>query len=172
MIKNNNKNRGFTLVEIVLYMLIVSVVLFAIMSFSMQIFSANSRSVNMQEIGTNMDFISNKISSVIQNANVINTGACIFDTDIGKISLTVPTVNETPTDIYLENQAIYLKEGNGTATKISSDFIKCTQLKFIRVTQSKTPDMVILDMTCSPVNDETDTVIEELKVHTSISLRR
>lgn len=172
MIKIYNKNRGFTLIEISLYMLIVSVVLFAIMSFSMQIFGANSRSVNMQETGTNMDFVSNKIISVIQNANSINTGNCILNNDIGKISLNVPLVNKSPADIYLQDQSIYLKEGSGNATKINSDFTKCTQLKFVRVTQAKTPDMIILDMRCSPIHDEIDPVVEELKVHTSISLRR
>jgi len=170
--KNIKKNEGFTLLEILLYMVIATIVLFAIMSFSMQIFGTNSKSLNMQEIGTNMDFISNKISTSIQSASSINVASCVFDNDAGKLSLNMTDVNKSPTEIYMQGETIYLKEGAGNAVKINSDFVKCAQLKFTRITQLKTPDMVIVDMECEPIHDDMTPVVQKLKIHTSISLRR
>jgi len=172
MMKNFAKNRGFTLIEIVLYMVIVTIILFAIMSFSIQIFGTNSHAVSVQEIETNIDFISNKISATVKNASSIDVANCIFDNDLGKLSLNVPAPQKSPTIFYLQNGVIYIKEVSGSIMKMNSDYTQCPQLRFSRVTQIKTPDLIVMDMRCEPISVETMPVIPNLHIHTSMSLRR
>lgn len=172
MIKNITKNRGFTLLEILLYMLIASGILFAIMSFALQIMEVSKKSSDMQEIETNIDYISNKLSSVIKTANSIDNENSTFNNDIGKLSLNVPDGAKSPTLFYLENEAVYLKEGATADVKITSDFVKCTQLKFVKVTTAKSPDQVVFDMQCEPINSDLAALKQELSIHTTISLRK
>lgn len=172
MIKSITKNRGFTLIEILLYMLIVTIMLFAIMSFAMQVMTVNTKSVNIQEIQTNIDYIGNKFSSSIQSASSIDDGNSIFDNDIGTLSLNMPDLGKSPTAIYLENSEVYLQEGSSQAVKISSDSMKCTQLKFTKIVQAKTPDMVTIDMQCEPLHLDLAGQGQTSKIHTSVSLRK
>src|SRR3989339_1345201 len=139
IIKNKvlpDERHGFTLIEILLYMIVASVVLFAIMDFAIQISIVNKKTTNMQEIVTNMDFISTKITSSIQSATSINNGNCIFDNDIGKLSLNVFTPTKSPTTFYLQDSMVYLQEGANNAIKINSDSMKCTKLKFEKISQT------------------------------------
>ena len=172
MIKTFTKNKGFTLLEMLLYMLIASGILFAITSFALQIMEVSKKSSDMQEIQTNIDYISSKLSSTIQIADSIDNGNSIFENDIGKLSLNIPDEGKSPTVFYLEDEAVYLKEGVGAALKINSDFVKCTQLKFVKVTTAKSPDQVVFDMQCEPINSDLAALKQELSIHTTISLRR
>jgi len=164
--------RGFTLLEILIYFAIISTILYAIMSFSLQILVVSKKSSNLQEIQTNIDLISNKIVYAIQNANSIDNGNSIFENDIGKLSLNVPNSGKSPTWFYLENSAIYLKEGLNSAIKLSSDSIKCAQLKFIKISSPKVPDQVMIDAQCEPVNSDIKNLEQKVSIHTSISLRK
>jgi hypothetical protein len=158
--------------EILLYMVIVTVMLFTIMNFALQVLTVNTQSVNIQEIQTNIDYIGNKISSSTQTASSIDNGNSIFDNDTGKLSLNMADAGKSPTMIYLESSAVYLKEGSSSATKISSDSMKCTQLKFIKITQTKIPDMVTFDMQCEPLRSDLAGTGQILKIHSSVSLRK
>jgi hypothetical protein len=153
-------------------MTIVATMLFAIMNFAMQILKVNTKSVNIQEIQTNIDYIGNKIASSIQNASAIDDGNSIFDNDIGKLSLNMTDLIKSPTIIYLQNSEVYFREGGEMATKISSDSMKCTQLKFVKIIQSKTPDMIMIDMQCEPLQSDLAGTGQISKIHTSVSLRK
>ncbi|MFA6917830.1 MAG: prepilin-type N-terminal cleavage/methylation domain-containing protein [Candidatus Gracilibacteria bacterium] len=170
--KDINKQKGFTLIELLLYMTIASIVLFAIMSFSIQIITVNKKSSDMQEIETNLDYIANKITSAVLGANSIDDNDCIFNNDSGKLTLNMADSGKTPTGFYLENEAVYIQEADNEAIKLSSDFIKCSQLGFSKITTPKSPDQVILDLKCEPVNSDLANLQQELKIHTSISLRK
>lgn len=166
------KNRGFTLLEILLYLGISSVVLFAIMSFSLQILGINKKSSNTQEIQTSMEVISNRLSTTIQSASTIDMLNSIFDQDVGKISLTLNDIEKSPTDIYLQNENIYLKQGANSAVKMNSDFVKCTQLKFTEISAPKAPTQVMIDYACAPINSDLQVLKDNFTHHTSISLRQ
>jgi type II secretory pathway pseudopilin PulG len=164
--------QGFTLLEILLYFAVISIILYAIMSFSLQILIVSKESSNLQEIQTNMDFIVNKITYTIQNSNSIDTGNSTFDNDTGKLSLNVPNLGKSPTSFYLETNAIYMKEGSSAAIKANSDSMKCTQLKFTKISSPKIPDQVMIDIKCEPINSEIKNLEQEVSIHTSISLRK
>lgn len=172
MTQNYHNKRGFTLLEILLYLAMSGIILFAIMSFSLQIIDLNKKNSDMQEIQTGMDFVNNKLALTIQSASSIDEINSIFGNDIGKLSLTVIDATKSPTLIYLQDQSLYLKEGNGSPAKVNSDFVKCTQLKFTQVATPKAPDQVVIDLQCEPVHSDLATLKQNYSLHTSISLRK
>lgn len=166
------EKKGFTLMEIMLYMMIATGILFAIISFSMQIMKISQKSTNIQEIQTNMDYIVNKLSSVIKSANGINALNSTFGADDGSIGLNVSNLGKSPTVFYMEDSQIYLKEGSGDELKLNSDFTKCEKFKFEKITTPKFPDQIMIDLECEPINNDMDNSIQKLSIHTTVSLRR
>jgi len=163
---------GFTLIEITLYMLIATIILFVAMNFFMNVSQTNSKSINMQEINSNIDFISGKIFATIRSADSVDDANSVFEDDAGILSLNMSDPAKTPTKIYMTDGEIYFKEGASEDIKISSDFIKCTRLNLSKISQSKTPDMITIDMSCEPVNTESIPGNMDLGIHTSILLRK
>jgi len=171
MRKITRRNKGFTLMEIMLYMTIASGILFAIISFSMQIMEVSKKSSDMQEIETNIQYIANKLSLAVQTAISIDDNNSNFENDEGTLYLHMSDMAKSPTIFYLENEEVILDEGSNTNIKLNSDFTKCTQLRFAKVETPKFPDQVIIDLQCEPINSDLAALKQELSIHTTISLR-
>lgn len=169
MINKMKKIRGTTLVEMAFYFVIVGVVLFVAMNFAIQTINVSKQSENIHELQANIDFMSQKIVSVVKWADSIDETNSIFDNDIGKLSLNTPT--NSPTLFYVENGDIYTKEGSNSAIKINSHSITCTKLRFQKITYNKAPDHIIIDATFEPTYTEITNLEQTLSFHTSVSLR-
>ncbi len=72
MINVIKAQKGFTLLEILLYFAIVGVILVAIFTFSFSLFDLTGKSDVLHELQTNVGFIVNKISKTAKQAESIN----------------------------------------------------------------------------------------------------
>lgn len=172
MIKSINKTIGTSLVEVVFYFAIVGVLLLAATNFGIQVANVAKQSENLHEIQANIDFMSQKIVSTMQIADSIDDGGSTFDSDIGQLSLNVPAASKSPTIFYLSGENIYVKEGTSAAIRINSDSVKCTKLRFEKISYPKTPDQVIIDTTFEPKYTDIPNLEQTLQFHTSVSLRK
>jgi hypothetical protein len=172
MIKQILDNKGTSLLEIAFYFIIVAVVLFASMSFAIQTIDITKQSENLHELQTNIDFMSQQIVSVVRTADSIDDGNSLFDNDEGKLSLNVSDSGKSPTKFYVSDGDIYTKEGLNSEIKINSESIKCTLLRFQKVTYPKAPDQIVIDATFEPANTLTTKFEQTLSFHTSVSLRK
>jgi len=171
-IKKLVKEKGLTLIEILLYFFVLSIVLTSLLSFSIHILNISSKSDNMHELQVNIEFISEQIIETIQIADAINDSGSVFDNDIGTLSLNVSDAYNNPINFYLKNGEIYQKKGANTAVKITSDLITCSQLRFSKVVVNKVPDQVVIDFQCAPLNNERSDIASDISFHNSISLRK
>lgn len=171
-IKKIIKEGGMSLIEILLYFGLLSIVTTAVLSFSIQVLNLSGKSDINNELQSNIEFVMKKITASIHTADGVNDANSIFDNDTGKLALNVPTPVSSPTSYYLSNGAIYLSEGAQTAVKMSSDFISCTQLKFTKVEVNKAPDQIIIDVFCQPLNTEYQGVVSDMSLHTTVNLRK
>lgn len=167
-----NKKEGFTLVEILFYFVILSFMLVSIMSFSITVLNLTKESDNLHEIQAGIDYISQKIIYTVETASSINVAESIFDNNNGKLSLNMSVAGNSPTSFYLLDGAVYIKEGEQAAVKINSDSIRCTELKFQKISYTKTPDQVVIDAEFEPLNSEISNLRQVLPFHTSVSLRK
>ncbi len=166
------EKQGTTLVEISLYFAIVGIVLLAAMTFSIQILRVTHQAKNMHELQSNIDLISHKITQTIQEAESIDNAGSVFENDQGTLSLNVLEPAQSPTKFYYSDEAVYIKKGAAAATKISSEGIKCTQLRFEKIQYDKTPDQIIVDAQFEPLYTDIPNLDHTMSFHTSISLRK
>lgn len=119
--------RGFTLIEILIYSVIVTV----IFSFSLlavyQIIDFNERVFAWEELTANQKFLLQKISWVLQNVDTVNSPVA----GAGGPGLSVNKLNYSynPLVISLDNGAVKLTSG-ATATPLTNDYVNITGLNF------------------------------------------
>jgi type II secretory pathway pseudopilin PulG len=99
-------NKGMTLVEIIIYVAILSLVSTAFITISINMMSLKTKSVSQQEIGHNLRFISQKINYEIRNAKSIST------TTPTSITLILSNASRSPTVFDLNNGNIRMGFGS------------------------------------------------------------
>ncbi len=172
MIQKFKKQSATTLIEIIFYFVIVSVLLLAAMNFSIQILNVSKESDNFHEIQSNIDFVSQKIISTIEEADSINDADSIFNNNNGRLSLNMPSAEISPTVFYISNGDVYIQEGLNPAIKINSTSIECILLKFQVVSYVKAPDQIVIDASFKPKYTDIKNLEQTLPLHTSVSLRK
>lgn len=105
------KKAGFTFIELILYMAIVTVMLSALVPFAWNIIGAASKSNTEQEVFSQARFISERIKYEIRNSIGINS---VTATSISLITATNPTV----IDVLSGN--IRIKQGAGAVVVLNS----------------------------------------------------
>lgn len=104
-------NKGITLIEIILYVAILSLISTAFITMSINIMSLKTKSISQQEIGSNLLLISQKINHEIRNAKSISSttpssltlalsdnarNPTIFDLNNGNIRMGFGTTGNCP----------------------------------------------------------------------------
>ncbi len=107
--------KGFTYIELILYISIVSIMLATLIPFAWNMVEGGTQSAVQQEVSSNTRFISERIKYEIRNATGINTGAGNTDCSItdAKISLVNNTASLNPTVITYDsiNSDVIIKQG-------------------------------------------------------------
>lgn len=109
-----NENKGFTLVELILYIAIITIVLSALVPFAWNTVETGVKSAVQQEVNANARYISERIKYEIRNATGINSVAAT------SISLATSTPATNPTVIDLSGGNIRIKQGAGSAVNLNS----------------------------------------------------
>src|SRR3989344_1009704 len=106
--------KGFTLVEFILYISIVGVILVSFMYYLIDISTSSTKSDAIAEVGHNSRIAMEKISREIRNTVDINTGASVFDSHPGTLSLKTLDSNTDPTIINISGTTLQIKRGAGS----------------------------------------------------------
>lgn len=165
-------DRGTTLVEMVLYFVLVGTILFAAMIFALQILTIRAVSENRNELTTNRDFIIEKIGAYIREADSINEENSIFDNDAGALSLNKSLATLTPITIFVSNGNLFVQKGTSDPERLNSDFVTVQSLRFHRVTFPKTPDQIVIDGVLASLAADIPNLNKTADIHISFSLRR
>src|SRR6267154_1335652 len=99
--------KGFTFVETILYVSIVSIILTALIPFAWDIIETGNQSAVQQEVSSNARYISEEIKYQIRNASGINS---VTSSSIS-LSETISAIN--PTVITWTAPNITIKQGVG-----------------------------------------------------------
>lgn len=131
-------SRGFTLIELVLYVAIVAIVLGGLVQLAWAITGSATKSATQEEVASQARYVSERIKAEIRNANGINTGTSTFDTNLAitptaQLSLSVAAPND-PTLITVASGKAMLKQGTATAVSLNSDRSTVTDLTFSNYT--------------------------------------
>jgi len=152
--------KGFSFIELILYVAIITIVLSAIIPFALTIITSAAKSNTQQEVFSQARFISEKIKYEIRNAVGINS------VSTESISLATDDVSTDPTIISLTSGDVTIKKGSGSAVLINSDFVTITGLTFTNNTSvdNKTKNISFV----LSLEDNLTSVRQEYKASTSI----
>lgn len=131
-------NKGFTLIEILIYIAIIGGVVATFVSFALQITNSRNKTYAVQEVQANIRTALGIVTQKIRSANSINTSTSIFDVDPGYLSLamTSSTLNPTIFGLNQDNGVLEMKEGTSASSTITADEVNITNLQFTNLTDS------------------------------------
>lgn len=112
--------KGFSLIEILIYIVIVGVIAIVFVTFVIDITVSAQKSRVNQEVQQQLRFSMQRIIQEIQAADDINTGASTFDLHPGVLSLATDDVSTNPTLFSLNNGQLEITEGVAAAQALTS----------------------------------------------------
>lgn len=142
--------KGFTLVELLLYIAIVSIIVFS--SASLLQFTLESRVKNqtIAEVEQEGVQVMQLITQTIRNGTAINLPT--IGNSSALLSINVVTGANSPTIFDLSSGRVRIKEGSGVATNLTSSKVTVTNLNFQNLSRTSTPNTIRISFTISYVN--------------------
>ncbi|MFS8130468.1 MAG: type II secretion system protein J [Candidatus Dojkabacteria bacterium] len=137
--------RGFSLVETLLYIAIMSTVVVALVSFLSVNQNTAARNQTINEVEQNGAQIMQLITQTIRNSTSI-TGP-VVGTPGSTLTLVVSDGAKSPTIFDLTLGAIRIKEGTGTAFSISSNRVTASALTFTNLKPGSQKDSIKIQFT-------------------------
>lgn len=117
------KKQGFTLIELILYIAIITIVMSALIPFAWSIIEGGVKSGIEQEVSSQARYVSERIKYEIRNANSINS--------ISTLSIDLNTKTNATTVIDLAGGKVRIKYGaGGTPVNLNSNDTNITSLTF------------------------------------------
>ncbi len=145
-----NKNSGFTLVELLLYISIASIIVFT--SASMLQFTLQSRVKNqtIAEVEQEGAQVMQLITQTIRNGTLINSPT--IGNSGASLSVNVVTGSNSPTVFDLSSSAMRIKEGAGVAVNLTSSKVTVSNLNFQNLSRAGTPNTIRVSFTITYTN--------------------
>ncbi len=128
LLKKLSTPKGFTFIELILYISIVTIMLTAIVPFGWNIIINSKKNTVEQEVFSQARYISERLKYEIRNANDIN--------NVASDSVSLNTSLDPVTVIDLSNGKIRIKYGAQEAINLNSDDTNVSGLIFTDYTSS------------------------------------
>lgn len=142
--KTTPYKKGFTLLEVILYLAIVSTLVFGIGSFVEIVSASRVKSQTMTEVDQQALQIISSITETIRNAESVSTPLLGQEEQ----SLTVLDSIGTPTTIGLDGQRIIINRGSGVV-QLSNNRVSIDSLAFKNLSRVDTPTIIQITITLS-----------------------
>lgn len=129
-----NMKKAFTLIEVLLYITIVTIIMSSLVLFAWNVVILGAKNNTQQELYAQGRIVSERILSEIRKANDLNTGTSNFDVNLAtnaslQLSLVADSPNN-PTLFSVSSGILMIKQGAAAATPLHSNTISVTSLIF------------------------------------------
>jgi Tfp pilus assembly protein PilW len=146
----SGKQSGYTLIELLLYVVIVGSLLTATSLFFSAATSARIKSQSVSEVEQQGTFAMQYMARTIRNASAVTAPA--IGASANQLTTTVPTANLSPTIFSLSGTTLQVKEGAAAAVPLTSGDVQVTSLTFKNLSRSATAEVVQISMTLIRTN--------------------
>jgi len=141
---------GFTLIEFLIYIAIVSSILVLISGFLWNIVFGNIKETAYQEVQQNGRFALTKISQEIKRATGINSP--LAGGSANSLSLAMADPNFNPTIFDLADGKLRITQGANPPIELTTDQVIISNLQFSNLSYEGTPGAIRIEMTISHLN--------------------
>lgn len=153
---SNTKNlpvgrRGFTLVEVLLYVSIFGTIITTISFFLYTMLSMQVKNQAISEVEQQGIQVMQMIMQTTKDARGINSPTSGNDTSL---SLDVIVPANDPTVFDLSSGVIRIKEGSGSAINLTSNRVEATDLIFQNLSKTGTLGTIRIEFTLTHINPE------------------
>ena len=130
--------KGFTLVETIIFIGIISIVLVAFVRFVLSISTAREKNFVVAEVQDQARHAMDVLGQRIRLADSILTASSTFDVDPSVLALTMTssTINPTVFQLTADNGILQITEGSGSAVSITGDNLRVTRFLVTDTTSS------------------------------------
>ncbi|MFC1645112.1 PilW family protein [Patescibacteria group bacterium] len=151
-LKNIKTKKGFTLVELLLYVSIASAMMFSLVAFAMMTVESNVKNQAVIDVEQQGVQIMQLVKQVIRNSEGINSPA--QGVSSGTISMDVVNVGDDPTIFDVSSGVFRITEGVGSAIDITNSRVTVSGLSFYNLSRTDTPGVVRIQFTITHNNPE------------------
>ena len=148
---NATKNRGYTLIELLLYVVILGMLLGSVVSFFGMVTEARVKNQTVAEVDEQGTMVMDYMTQTIRNASSISAPAA-GGVAASSLTLVVPTAVLSPTIFSLSGTTLQIKEGTAAAVPLTNGKVQISGLSFKNLTRSGTSGIVQVSFTISRVN--------------------
>lgn len=166
---------GFTLIEVLIYLGILSLIVVALLSFDVSVISSRSKTMVVEEVQANARIALDLVSQKIRGAQGINVGASVFGSDPGVLSLAMANATQNPTvfNLSADDGRLQITEGSsGTPVFVTSKDVEVTNLVFTNYSQPGEREHIRIDITVRYKNAGSVDYSYSYSAHTSVSVRQ
>lgn len=139
-------HNGFSIIELIIYLAIFSLLVLALSSVFWQVLQNNNRQLAITELMANANLISHQIGLAVKNAQGINQPATPGQTT-NQLSLATTSSSTNPTIFSLQDQKINLGEGANPSQPLTTDRIRVNNFTITNLTSSATSTLGIIKLT-------------------------
>ena len=125
--------RGSTLLELLMYIALFAIVLVAISYFAMEFMLAVGKAAAMQDVQRNGRFAVARLAIDVREADSINFGSSVFDSDSGTLSLATANAATNPTIYTVTGGVLTVQQGAGAALPLTNSKVQITQFRLENV---------------------------------------
>lgn len=143
--KSKLKTKGFTLIEVIVYIAVLSIVITTVISFLLWTMQANNKSGAIREVLNNEQRILAVITEEVRSAQSIYTPTTT------STQLSLETMNNIPDgedmtyeDFYLASSTLFLKREEQDPIQLNSDDVLIKNLNFTIVSNTSTYPSVLI----------------------------
>lgn len=160
--------RGFTLVEFILYIAISSIVVVTLTRGVLMLLQTRGKIALSLPVQQELRFATRRITETIRNAVAVNPApASVFGSPNGMLSLAMSGSLRSPTVFSLSGSTIIASEGLTPAIALTSPSIVVQQLQFENFSAPLTPGTVKILIQAKDVANQ-----KTFNLETSVSLRQ
>jgi type II secretory pathway pseudopilin PulG len=129
-------SQGFTLIEVILYVSLVSIVASMLTIFAVQFLQLRSRSISQEDVLQQDRFIMDRILRNVRSSPGIDTGGSTFDDDNGVLALKGQTASAPRITYRIESNAITEAIGSASSIVLHTSTFHAAALRFHQAVSS------------------------------------
>lgn len=121
------RDGGFTLLEVLIYCLIVGVALTAAVSFSFEFVTSRAKGEAIQETERNAHLAMARLAAEVRQAQGINAGSSVFGSNPGTLSLVAANPADDPIVFSVNGGVLQVQQGAGPVLPLTSSKVQVSE---------------------------------------------
>lgn len=144
--QTTKSNKGFTLIEVLIYIAISSVVIGAVSSYFFNLMKTYGVGRNQLVITNNLSSIMEKMSLDLRYADDVDDAACVFNSDLGTLVVNKGTDSYTYS---ISGDEILYSVNGGVSVPVTTTEVEATAFRFTKINTTGGKEGVNVSITLS-----------------------